>query len=332
MVKIGFSPKIELHCHLDGSLRPETVLDLYQSQTDQAYGDFDLNMLKNRMMAPVPCMSLDMYLKTFDIPIYVMQTHEAIERVSFELMEDAYKDGVKYIEIRFAPLNHMAKGLSLDQVLQAAIDGVKRGEETYDIKGNIILSYMRHEPPQGLIDLVHHALKFLNQGVVAVDLCGSENDRFSSRFESAIQVARDLGYHVTIHAGETGSLENILDAVTILKAERIGHGTALIKSMTDFDLVASAKVTLECCPTSNLQTKAVRYIEDHPIDIFLEKGLSVTLNTDNRTVSDTTMTKELDLLVEAFKWHDHEAKKLYANAIEASFASSDIKHWLKHFL
>ena len=332
MTQLNAVPKIELHCHLDGSLRAETVLEIYNRESQKPFGDLSIEEVRRMMTAPVPCLSLDMYLKSFDLPILIMQSKASLRRVTYELMEDAARENVKYIEIRFAPLNHVSRDRPLVEVLESVIEGMEEAEKVYEIKGNIIMSFMRHENPDKLKQMALEAHSLLGKGVVAVDLCGGENDRFAPRFKDAIAYCRALGYRVTIHAGETGRLENILDSVEILGAERIGHGVALIKSENKFEWIVEKGVVFECCPTSNLQTKAVDAISKHPMKVFYEKGVDVTVNTDNRTVSNTSMQEELDMISKAFQWHEKEAKTLFENGIKSCFASNEVKNWLRQFL
>ena len=324
-------PKIELHCHLDGSLRPKTVFDLAENYgISHPYATVEA--MAEALIAPVDCDSLDTYLKRFELPISVLQTQDALLRASFELMEDAALENVKYIEIRFAPQLHTAKGLSLGEIIESVITGIRKAEFMYDIRGNVILSYLRNTSVEGLYEVIDAGKPFLNNGVVAVDLCGGERDRFSERFEAPIQYARQLGYHVTIHAGETGIAENMKDAVNLLNAERIGHGVAMALDAETFDLIKSNGVFLECCPTSNVQTKAVEVISEHPLDQFYSKDVRVTINTDNRTVSNTTMASEYDVLETHFSWNSSHWKKIYEMSIEAAFADNATKEFLKEKL
>ena len=321
-------PQIELHCHLDGSLRPETVLSLL----DKPVTDENLKWAKSELIAPSTCDSLDTYLKRFMLPIRLMQSYDALKRIAFEVMEDAALENVKYLEIRYAPQLHVEEGLTYQAIIEAVIEGIRLAESKYEIKGNVILSYLRNTSVEGLFELVEAGKSYLNKGVVAVDLCGGERDAFSERFIAPIEHARSLGYRVTIHAGETGIGQNMVDAITLLGAERLGHGVAMASHKEAFDLVQSKGVTIECCPTSNLQTKAVGEYLEHPIQDFLNQGIKVTLNTDNRTVSNTTMTEESQHMVEAFGWSIETFKTIYLIGVEASFADDATKNWLRRFV
>lgn len=320
-----FEKKIELHCHLDGSLRPETVQALLHSPQS-------LDALHEELIAPENCDSLDTYLKRFDLPIKALQTASALSRVTYELLEDAANEHVTYIEVRFAPHLHIQEGLSLFQVIQSVVDGLKRAEAHLAIKGNIILSYLRNTPVEGFYEMADAGKHFLGKGVVAVDLCGGERDLFSSRFVDAVAYAKSLGYAVTIHAGETGIEENIQEAILLLGATRIGHGVAMQHKQEILELVKSRGVTIECCPTSNVQTKAVSDMTMHPIDRYLKNDIRITVNTDNRTVSNTTMSNEMALLESHFLWGEDAARAVYKMAVDASFADDETKAWLMSFL
>lgn len=323
-------PKIELHCHLDGSLRPETVFNWVKEDKDETYSD--INQISNMMIVPNDCDSLITYLERFKLPIKVLQTSERLRRATYELMEDAALEGVKYIEIRFAPELHVNKGMTYSEIISSVIEGIKGAEQKYDIRGNVILSYLRMSSPEGFKKLIDEGKEFLRKGVVAVDLCGGEDSGFAAKFKDEVNYAKALGYDITIHAGETGFDENIIDAIELLGATRIGHGVAMANKPSTREKVIKNNIFVECCPTSNLQTKAILNISEHPIDKYIEEGIKVTMNTDNRTVSSTNMSKEFSLMKDAFKWENSIERKIYLNSIEASFADDDTKKWLETFI
>lgn len=324
-------PKIELHCHLDGSLRVETVIDLAQNEGIKLPTS-NVSELKSYLTAPEDCPSLDEYLERFDLPISVLQTKEGLERAAFELMEDSAKDNVKYIEIRFAPLFHINKGLSIEEVMESVLSGIKKAEESYEIKGNVILSFLKFMPADTIYDVIERCSNYLGMGVVGVDLAGSEEEEFAHKFVKPMAHARELGYRVTIHAGETGFGINVLESVQLLGAERIGHGVDIRDCKEAYDIVREMGIFLEMCPTSNVQTKAVKNILDHPIVEFTKLDLPVTMNTDNRTVSNTTMSNELTLCTKNLHLTEEMYRKIYMNSIEATFATDEIKEWLRLFI
>ena len=319
-------PKIELHCHLDGSLRPETIIDIALKDGIQL-PSYERNELQTELIAPLECESLDDYLKRFSLPNLVMQSKENLRRITFELFEDAAKENVKYMEVRFAPLLHTLKDLDVEEIIQAVLEGMEAAAKRYDIRGNIILSCMRTMPVESAFEVVEKGRKFLGKGVVAIDLCASEDEGFCRRFIEPIALARNYGYRVTIHAGETGIGKNVLEAVELLGAERIGHGVFIKDCAEAYEIVKDRQVVLEMCPTSNVQTKAVPDYREHPIYLFHKDGIKVTINTDNRTVSDTSMTKECQLVNSEFNLSVEDYRQIYLNSVEASFADKETKEW-----
>lgn len=323
-------PKIELHCHLDGSLRPETVIDIAKMEKVDI-PSYDIETIKNIMIAPLECNSLVEYLKTFAIPVDVMQSKESLRRVAYELLEDAAKENVKYIEVRFAPLLHIKKGLTVEEVIQSVLLGIKDAEKKHDIKGNLIIGCLRSTSLDNVYHVIEAGRKFLQKGVVAIDLCGSEGEGFSKKFIEPIALAREYGYRVTIHAGETGIGKNVLEAVEMLKAERIGHGVFIKDCIEAYHIVKSKKITLEMCPTSNVQTKAVNNYNEHPIYDFYKDGIKVTFNTDNRTVSNTNLNNEYNIIFKEFNLTYEDYKEIYFNSIHASFATEEEKERLRSY-
>lgn len=324
-------PKIELHCHLDGSVRPETIIDIAQKE-EITIPSCDIQLIKDMMIAPLECNSLDEYLERFKLPITIMQSKESLRRVTYELLEDAAKENIKYIEVRFAPLLHIKKGLIIEEIIESVLSGIKDAEKLYDIKGNLILSCLKNMPVSTVFDVVEAGRQFLGKGVVAIDLCASEEEGFSKRFVKPISLARKYGYRVTIHAGETGIGKNVLEAVEILGAERIGHGVAIKDCEEAYNTVHNKDVTLEMCPTSNVQTKAVDSISSHPIFDFHKAGIKVTINTDNRTVSDTTLSNEYNVVLNEFDMTHEDYKQFYYNSVDASFADSETKRRLTKYM
>jgi adenosine deaminase len=324
-------PKIELHCHLDGSVRPETIIDIAKREGIHI-PSFDIEEMKEELIAPLDCESLDEYLEKFSIPNAVMQSKENLKRITFELYEDAAKENVKYMEVRFAPLLHTQRGLSVKEIIGSVIEGMKEAEEQFDIKGNIILSCMRMMSAERAFEVVEQGKSFLGKGVVAIDLCASEEEGFCGKFIEPIALAREYGYRVTIHAGETGVGKNVLEAVEWLGAERIGHGVYITDCPEAYQIVKEKQVVLEICPTSNVQTKAVNQFRDHPLYDFHRDGIKITINTDNRTVSDTTMAKECELVWNEFAMSDEDYREIYMNSVEACFASDEVKEGLKKYV
>ncbi|HBL5919934.1 TPA: adenosine deaminase, partial [Clostridioides difficile] len=288
-------PKIDLHCHLDGSVRVETMLDIaIKEKIDLPSNNMD--EIKKLAKVSFNCTSLDEYLEKFDLPLKVMQSKENLKRITFELLEDASRENVKYIEIRFAPLLHTQKGMSVKNIIEGIIEGIREAESIYDIKGNLILGCMRTMTSKEALLVIEEGKSFVNKGVVAVDLCGPEKEGFCKEYKDVFKLAREYGYKVTIHAGEAASGENVLDAINILKADRIGHGVKIKDHKKAYNLVKDKKILLELCPTSNVQTKTVDSYEAHPFYTFYKDNLHVSINTDNRTVSDINLSSELNVI------------------------------------
>lgn len=319
-------PKIELHCHLDGSVRMKTIIDIAHKEGIQL-PSFDEKELKNELIAPLECDSLEEYLKRFSLPNLVMQSKENLKRITFELFEDAARENVKYIEVRFGPLLHTLKGLEVEEIIQSVIEGMREAESFYEIKGNIILSCLRSMSVESAFEVVEKGKNFLGKGVVGIDLCASEERGFCERFIEPIALAKEYGYRVTIHAGETGIGENVLEAVKLLGAERIGHGVFIKDCEEAYREVKERQIVLEMCPTSNIQTKAVQAYSEHPIYKFHKDGVKVTISTDNRTVSDTTMSKEFHLVNNEFILSEEDYRQIFLNSVEASFADKETKEW-----
>ncbi|MGL5417612.1 MAG: adenosine deaminase [Clostridium sp.] len=320
-------PKIELHCHLDGSVRVETIIDLMKKENIDIDG-LDREKIKERLMVSEDCTSLVEYLERFQLPLKLMQTKKSLERITYELMEDAAKENIKYIEIRFAPILHIEKGLSLKEIIESVIKGLKRGEEDFGIKGGIILSILRHMDKKYAMPVIEAGREFIGKGVVAIDLAGAENEGFVDEFVDDFKVGRDYGYNVTIHAGETGFSINVIESIEKLKATRIGHGIAILKDEKAYNLVKSENIILEMCPKSNVQTKAINFYEEHPIKRFLEDDLKASLCTDNRTVSNLILTDEYINGEEKLNLNEELFKKIYESAVMGAFCSEADKKWL----
>jgi len=321
-------PKVELHCHLDGSVRPETILEL-AGQDNIDLPTYNLEDLKSYLQVPDDCPSLKVYLERFALPNVVMQTADNIYRVTSELLADVANDGVQYIEIRFAPRLHMAKGLSFDQIVESVLKAILEAPDKYGIHANLILCCMRHESVQHSIEVVEAGRKYLGKGVVAVDLAGNEHDFPPELHKEAFDLAKEYGYHITIHAGETGIGENVEKSINLLHAERIGHGLFCKDVPSSYNLVKSKQIPLEVCPISNLHTKAIPSYGEHPIGAFYKDNVFVTINTDNMTVSNITQTGEYEHLNKHFDFNEDIFKEIYLKSVEASFASNEVKKHLR---
>ena len=294
-------PKVELHVHLDGSVRYETLKEFK-------------NITKEDVMCS-NCKNLEEYLTRFDLPIEIMQTKEVLTRVAKELVEDLKKDNVIYAEVRFAPILH-TKNLSLEEVVEAVLLGLK----DKDLKVNLIICMMRNSSfieNKKIIDLTY---KYLNKGVVGIDLAGDEKKYKTNNFKDLFRIIKDLKIPFTIHAGEADGIDSILSAINF-NTKRIGHGVRCIEDEKVINLIKEKSITLEICPTSNVDINICEY-KNHPIKRLYDKGVLVTINTDNRTVSNITLSDEYEKLSKYFGFKIEDLKKMNINAIKASFLSN----------
>jgi len=320
-------PKFDLHVHLDGSMRLETVLELANKLPPDRRFPSDLDLRKT-LIPPLRC-TLEKYLQAFSITVAVLQSETALERAAYELCEDAARENVIYMEIRFAPPLHVQQGLSPNEVVEAVFAGMHRAEEVYPIRTGLILCGMKHEPPARSIQTARLAAEYLEKGVVAFDLAGPENGFPPALHHEAIEIARRSGLHVTIHAGEGCCPAHIREAID-LGAERIGHGVYLYQDPETEEIVRKRKIPLEVCPTSNLQISGVMdSYREHPFKRYLDEGIPVTINTDNRLMSRIDVTHELEEMIDAFSLSHDQVKEILLNSANAAFAPEGIKAALR---
>lgn len=317
-------PKVELHCHLDGSLRVKTVIELAKKE-EIDLSSYDYNYVKNLLTVEANCDSLDEYLKKFDLPNKVLQTKENLRRVAYELLEDAAKENVKYIEVRFAPIFHIKNGLALEEIIESVISGIKDAEKNYDIKGNVIISCIRGLGLDHVYRSINAGEKYIGNGVVAIDLAAEERENFACEYIEAMKIAKEKGFRITIHAGETGFGKNVRDAINLLGAERIGHGVYIYNDEEAYKLVKERGVTLEMCPKSNLDTKAVKTYKEHPIYKYHKDGIKVNISTDNRTVSNINLNEETSKVIETFNVNIDEYREIYINSVNSAFCDEETK-------
>ena len=309
-------PKIDLHCHLDGSLPLDIVQSLYGKP-----------VTIQELQVSEDCRNLAEYLEKFDLPLECLQTADGLRKASSAFLRDLTKDQVSYVEVRFAPLLHVNDQLNCHQILEAVIEGLEEAKKETGIYYNVIACAMRHHTQEESMKMFKVCRQYLGQGLCAVDLAGNEAAFPMKNFEQLFAYARALELPFTIHAGECGSVENVVDSVNA-GALRIGHGIALKGNKAAMDLCRAKNIGIEMCPISNMQTKAVADPADYPIREFLDAGLKVTLNTDNRMVSNSSLAKEMDFVQKHYGIMDEEIWKMTENAIEVSFAGDDVKQML----
>jgi adenosine deaminase len=315
--KLRQLPKPELHCHLDGSLRPETLLDLAR--------EYRIPMPKQtaeelaEVMRADDAKSLEDYLRLFDVTVSVMQTADALERIAYELAEDAAEDGVRYIEVRNAPILNVVQGLTLVEAVEAPLRGLRRAENDFGITGRFIIVALRQFPAEHSLEMAKLAVEFKNDGVVAFDLAGGEKGNPASLHAEAFRYAREHNLAVTVHAGEGDGAESIRQAVHVCGANRIGHGTRLIEDPDLTQYVNDRRIALEVCLTSNVQTRVADSYATHPFREYFDRGLNVTLNTDNRLMSGTTLTDEYVYAAEHLGFTMDELAGIALNGFESAF-------------
>ncbi len=324
-------PKVLLHDHLDGGVRPQTILDLAR---DTGYADLpsqDSDGLAEWFHRGARRGSLPLYLEGFTHTSAVMQTEEALERVAYEMMEDMKKDGVVYVETRFSPVFHTGRGLHWDEVVNAVLRGLDRGRNDFGVEYGVILCAMRNMNLS--LEVAELAVDFRERGVVGFDLAGEEGGFPPKKHVDAFHYIQRENFNITIHAGEAFGKESIWQAIQWCGAHRIGHATRLIE---DIGLekqephkiakmgylaqyVLDKRIPLEICLTSNVDTGAARSLEEHPFGLYHRYKFRVTLNTDDRLMSNTTMTNELKIAHDVFKLDLDDLEKLTINAMKSAF-------------
>lgn len=331
------APKVLLHDHLDGGLRPGTVLELAEECGYDGLPATSESALAHWFRDAADSGSLEQYLETFEHTVAVMQTPVGLERVAHECVEDLADDGVVYAEVRFAPEQHLERGLTLDQVVEHVLEGFRAGESAAEVRGQRIrvgclLTAMRHAARSR--EIAELAVRFRYRGVVGFDIAGAEAGHPPSRHLDAFDYMRRANAHFTIHAGEAFGLPSIHEAIAFCGTDRLGHGVRI----TDDIAVASGggatlgllanyvrdkRIPLELCPSSNVQTGAVETLEKHPFDLLARLRFRVTVNTDNRLMSDTTMTREMLKLSETFGYGWTDLERFTINAMKSAFIPFD---------
>lgn len=311
-------PKTDLHVHLDGSIRPATILALARDQGVRLPVR-SLSDLKRFLSGLTSGVSLARYLKAFDLTLRVLQQREALERTAFELAEDAHREHIRYMEVRYCPALHTKQGLAMEETVEAVTAGLARARHRYGIQTGTIVCGIRHLSPRLSLRLAELAVAYYGRGVVGFDLAGAERDYPAKEHRKAFDHVVRNNVNVTVHAGEAFGPESIAQALHYCGAHRIGHGTRLREDRAIFDYVNDHRIPLEMCLTSNVQTGAVTTLGAHPFRDYLAAGLRVTLNTDNRLVSSTTMTRELDRAVTALRLRPGDVRHVLLNGFKSAF-------------
>ena len=330
--EIRAAPKVLLHDHLDGGLRPATIVELARQTGYDRLPSADADELSRWMAGVAQRGQLELYLEAFQHTVGVMQTRQALIRVAAECAEDLAADGVVYAEVRFAPELHVTRGLGLDQVVEAVLEGFRRGSAGRGITVYALLTAMRTAARS--LEIAELAVRHRDAGVVGFDIAGAEAGSPPSRHLDAFQYVARENFHITIHAGEGFGLPSIWEALQWCGAERLGHGVRIIDDIRVgpdgtaslgrlASYVRDRRIPLEMCPTSNVQTGAAASMSDHPIGLLRRLSFRVTVNTDNRLMSGVSLSSEFRALAEAFGYGWADIQWLTINAMKSAFAPFD---------
>lgn len=313
-------PKIDLHCHLDGSMTLKSIQKLLGREVE----------LRELQVAD-ECKSLAEYLKKFDLPLECLQTPKGLKESAKEFLMNLQKDNVGYVEVRFAPQLSTNQGLNCRTIMESVLEGLKEAEEQCGIHSEVIACMMRHHDEATNLQMLKECREFLGEGLCAMDLAGDEAAFPTRNFYELFRKAKKLDYPFTIHAGECGDVNSILHAVEF-GAKRIGHGIAMKGNPEVQKVLAQKRIGVEMCPISNYQTKALNPSEVYPIRAFEKAGVLVTINTDNRTVSNTSIVKEMKFLQKHCGITEEEFLRYQRNAVETAFCDDGVKQRLWEFL
>jgi adenosine deaminase len=321
-------PKAELHTHLDGCLRPATMIDLARrSRVTLPTSDPDA---LRRFMVVNDAASLEDYLRRFEFTIPLLQTPEAIERVAYETVEDAAADNVRYLEVRYCPELSRREGLTLEQVLDAELRGLAQGERDFGVVSRVINCSLRHYEPAVSAEIAACSVRYRDRGVVAFDLAGGEAGRPPAMHREAFDLAAEGCLGITVHAGEAAGAESIADALHHCHADRIGHGTRLREDPVLQDYVRDRRITVEINITSNVKTRAVARVVDHPVRPYFDAGLAVTLCTDGWLMAGVSLTDEYWLAHSELGFTRNEIDRLILNGFTGAFLPWPERQALAH--
>lgn len=311
-------PKTDLHCHLDGSVRASTLLELADAD-GVSLGVTTEGALRDRLSCGRVRENLADYLAAFEITLRALQSESALSRAAYELVEDAAAENVRYIEVRYAPILHTTAGLPLPSVVEAVCDGLERGQRDFGVRWGVILCGIRNMEPITSLRIAELAVAFKHAGVVGFDLAGAEVDHPAKKHVEAFRLILQNNVNCTLHAGEAYGPESIHQAIHYCGAHRIGHGVRLKEDGDLLNYVNDRRIPLEVCPSSNVQTRAVPSLESHPLRFYFDLGVRVTVNTDNRLMTDTTVTDELLRVHRVLGFELEEIARLILNGFKSAF-------------
>jgi adenosine deaminase len=310
-------PKTDLHCHLDGSLRLSTMLELAEEQKIRLPADTEEGLARAIRIGERHS-SLEEYLKGFEITLSVLQTEAALYRAAYELALDAHSENCRLLEVRYAPVLHLSKGLKPTVVVEAVLEGLRRATRETGILAGVLVCGIRNMSPETSLRLAELSVAYKNKGVLGFDLAGAEHGNPAKDHQAAFQLILNNNVNCTVHAGEAYGPPSIAQAIHYCGAHRIGHGVRLREDGDLLNYVNDHRIPLESCPSSNVQTGAVLDIASHPFKFYLDFGIRVTVNTDNRLITNTTVTKELGILTRQFSLTIGDIK----NTLVAGFKSA----------
>lgn len=311
-------PKTDLHCHLDGSVRLKTILELAE-ETGVELGVSDEPALARRLHIGEICESLEDYLEAFSVTLAVMQTEEALYRTAYELAADAAAENVRYLEVRYSPILHTQRGLALPAIVESVVQGLEQARRDHGIQSGVILCGIRNMDPAMSFRMAELAIAFKHAGVVAFDLAGAEVDHPAKDHVEAFRLILNNNVNCTLHAGEAYGPESIHQAIHYCGAHRIGHGCRLAEDGDLLNYVNDHRIALEVCLSSNVQTHAVESFEAHPLRFYFDYGVRLSVNTDNRLITGTTVTDELWLAHEKLGFTLDEIVQLLMMGFKSAF-------------
>lgn len=318
---IATLPKVELHVHLDCSLSYRVVEQLRPGIREQEYRDL--------FIAPFPSQDLNEYIDTASHGIELMQDRTGLQAVTLDLFEQLARDQVIYAEIRFAPLEHLRQGMSPEAVVETVLEAMNAAQTQYGIRAGLILCTLRHYAAKQSMQTAQLVIKYHDQGVVAFDIASDEAHYPVDNHVQAFQIVHEAGIPCTAHAGEARGPESVWETLQDFQPQRLGHGVRSIEDPSLMRYLKEHRIFLEVCPTSNIQTQVFRTIADHPINALFRYGIPLCINTDGRTLSDTTLTKEYLLIRDAFDWTLEDFIQTNLDALDAAFLADHVREELK---
>ena len=313
-------PKAELHCHLDGSIRLDTLLNLALEQSIELPSN-DKKMLESIITIGNNIVTLEEYLKRFDMILSILQIPDALTIIAYELAMDSWEDGVRYLEVRYCPKLHVENGMTLSDTVEAVKLGLKQAEKECGIITGIIICSLRNMPFSHSLELSKLAVKYKDNGVVGFDLAGIEENFPAKKHKEAFYLILNNNINTTIHAGEAFGPTSIHQAIHICGAHRIGHGTRVYEDVDLLNYINNHRIPLEICLTSNIHTKTVSSMSKHPFKYYIDERIRVTLNTDNRLISNTTLSNEYKIAINNFNLDESEIRTIIINGFKSTFQS-----------